>query len=255
MIKHREMRAVGIAGILCAAWALPTGSHAGIRTVSSAIESEQLSTASPDWQLAQMSWEYEQDPWALGGGYTQQERFGLDDQEWHLQGKLKPATDWTLVGRQTLSNSAQVLPQWSTGIDIYRSLSPWVLMASARYAVYQADSTQLWRFSAERYIGRWVPGYTVGYGVLEGAAAGYSHQLKLDYFLTDTRWFGLGFIHGDEATRIGTNRALLARVRGGYAKANWGLNSHWGVNLLISHIQQGDFYDRNGIRFGLVYRY
>lgn len=253
-ITHRVRTGI-TAGLMCTLWALPCASNADVRTVSAAVESEQLSTSSPDWQLTQLSWGYEKQQWSLGGGYTQQERFGLDDQEWHLEGKLKPSGDWTLVGRQTLSNSAQVLPEWSTGFEVYRSLSPWVLMASARYATYRADSTQLWRLSAERYIGRWVPGYTLGYGVLEGAAAGYSHQLKLDYFLTDDRWFGLGLIQGDEATRIGANRAVLARVRGAYAKVNWGINSHWSANWVIGHIQQGDFYDRNGIRFGLDYRY
>ena len=117
------------------------------------------------------------------------------------------------------------------------------------------DSTQLWRLGTEHYSGRWVPGYTVSYGILEGAAAGFSHQFKLDYFLTDTRWFGIGLIDGDEATRIGANRAVLARVQGAYAKANWGFDATWGMSMVISHIQQGDFYDRTGIRFGLDYRY
>lgn len=202
-----------------------------------------------------MSWSYAQDRWKAGGGYTDQERFGLKDQQLHLEGQIRPTENWTLVGRQTFSDTAQVLPNWSSGVDIYRSWAPWVFIASMRYSEYRADSTQLWRLGAERYFGRWVPGYTLSYGVLEGAAAGYSHQLKLDYFLTDKRWFGIGLIQGDEATRIGINRAVLARVQGAYAKLHWGINTQWSANLVVSHIQQGDFYHRNGIRFGLDYRY
>lgn len=229
--------------------------EAGVRTMSTAVETEQLSTSSPDWQLIQLNWAYERNRWKAGLGYTQQERFGLDDQEWSVEGKLHLSEGWTLVGRQTGSSTAEVLPHWSSGVEIYRNLASWVVIASARYAEYRVDSTQLWRLGAEHYWGPWVPGYTLGYGVLEGAAAGYSHQLKLDYFLTDTRWFGIGLVDGDEATRIGANRAVLAKVQGAYAKANWGLNTNWGVSLVISYFQQGDFYDRTGIRFGLDYRY
>ena len=106
--------------------------HAAVRTMSSAIESEQLSTSSPNWQLAQLNWAYEKDVWKAGLGYTQQERFGLDDQEWSLEGKLRASDNWTLVGRQTVSDTAMVLPHWSSSVDIYRNISNWVVIASAR---------------------------------------------------------------------------------------------------------------------------
>lgn len=215
---------------------------------------DQLDNGSPDWWEHLLEYETPlSSDIRLAGVLTHTERFGLTDQGLALRGKLI-RQGITVVLEAGTSPDHQFTPEQYIAGDLYFPNGATVWSSGVRRSSYSNDTTTVLRAGFEHYVSSWMLSYTLAHGHLHQGPTGLSHDPRATYFWTDRSSLAVGYVFGEEATRLTASQTELTDVSGPYLRAKLGLSKSWTLLLNAHQIEQGDFYTRTGLAIGLAYQ-
>lgn len=189
-------------------------------------------------------------------GLRETRRFGISDTEVYGGLYYPLGENWNTVFEGNFSPSHNVLPEYSLGGQIQRTLpGGWNLGAGLRQNTYALSESSVATFSVERYWGDYRAAYTLYSGRPDGGSSAPAHRFQLNYHYGERDSAGLSYTTGREVENIGLAGLRTTEVR------NWTLSGRhwfardWALSYDLSTHKQGSLYRREGFRLGLRYRF
>ncbi len=193
---------------------------------------------------------------AVYGIYRRTERFGQGDHEMTV-GYYEPiGKRWTFFAEGSASPTHRILPKFSTLLQIEHSLKRgWGAQAGWRHTEFNTARINTGIFTVERYFSNYRAAYTLYATNLAGAGNSAAHRVQLTrYYNNEKSSLNLSFSAGHEVENIAA-RVLQTDVQSvAFGGRHW-INQHWGLNYNYSLTRQGSIYTRQGINFGVLYRF
>jgi YaiO family outer membrane protein len=154
----------------------------------------------------------------------------------------------------TFSPTSHVLPKWSLfGEYQYVLGKGWVAHLGLRHAEFPDTGTYMGALTMEKYWGDYRAAIVLSPSVVEGAGLTASYRVVLDRYYGDGSRIGLGYTIGRELEKIGQDSVLATDVSAFNLLGRHRFPGQWAATYELSIHQQGDFYTRRGVRFGLRY--
>lgn len=186
------------------------------------------------------------------GTLRETSRFGLTDSEL-AAGYSRPAGDkWTAVLEGNASASHLVLPKYSVLYQLQYMLDDnWGAHAGLRHTEYDTAVANLGILTLELYQGNYRAAYTLYSGHLAAARSTTSQRVQLSRYYADKSWLGLAVSAGNELENLGNGLVQQSEVQSLLVNGRHWFSLNWALSYEAMVHRQGDYYTRNGIRFGL----
>jgi YaiO family outer membrane protein len=144
------------------------------------------------------------------------------------------------------------LPKYSVlGQLQYMLDDNWGAHFGFRHTEYDAAVTNLGILTLEYYQGNYRAAYTLYSGHLADTGSTTSQRLQLSRYYADKSWLGLAFSGGSELENIGGGVVQQSDVQSLILNGRHWFSLNWALSYEAIMHRQGDYYTRNGVRFGL----
>ncbi|MBU0588312.1 MAG: YaiO family outer membrane beta-barrel protein [Gammaproteobacteria bacterium] len=221
-------------------------------TLEMSHDQQNLSNNSPDWRETALRYNR-----SLGVRHgldltvLQASRFGLNDEQLLLS-YVRPLSDRVgLTADASASPGHNFLPQRSLALTLDYGFAPaWLAYVGLKNTRYTDTTIEQGLLMVERYIGAfsvaaaWRPVQALG-------TATSSHELRGSYYYGDKNSITLLVSDGQESTQINSNQISLANVSTTALYGRHWISRDWALTYALNSTRQGDFYTRNGLRFGV----
>ncbi len=221
-------------------------------TLELSHDQQSLSNNSPDWRETALRYNR-----SLGTRHgfdltaLQASRFGLNDDQL-LASYVRPLSDKAgLSADASASPGHNFPPQRSLGLTLNYAFAPaWLAYVGLKNTRYTDASIEQGLLMVERYVGAfsisaaWRPVQAFG-------TATSSHELRGSYYYGDKNAITLLVSDGQEATQINSSQISLANVSSIALFGRHWVARDWALTYALNSTRQGDFYTRNGLRFGV----
>lgn len=186
------------------------------------------------------------------GMLRETERFGLRDTEL-LAGYSSPlGGQWTGLVEANASSTHNVLPKYSVLGQLQYALDDgWNAQFGVRHTEHDTAVTNLGIVTLERYWGDYRAAYTIYSGYLAAAGATLSQRMQFSRYYANQSWLGVGLSGGKELENLGSGGVQQSNVLSLAFNGRHWFSRDWAVSYETTLHQQGDYYNRNGIRVGL----
>jgi YaiO family outer membrane protein len=220
---------------------------------------EKLSKNFGTWETAsiyaQRKLKNRQTIWAM---YRVSKRKSIGDQEF-TAGIYKPLRKkWALTAEAMYSPTSKFVGKYSLMGEVEKiAKRGYVLHAGTRFTKYNKISATTVYGLAERYWGNNRAAYTLSLTNLTKAGTSPSHRLQYNrYFGERVNNIGVTVGFGREHENLGPNIGILrTRTWGISSSAKYWINHKFGINITGSYHKQGKIYSRQGLNFGVSYRF
>jgi len=182
-------------------------------------------------------------------------RFGLDDNQL-TAGMTRKYSNASAQIEFTYSPTGRVLAEWS-GLALYNfHLTGKVNgMAGYKHSQYQSTENNTVQPGLEIILAPYRLFYMAYLAHVSGAGSATSHVYGVDYNYGAENYFGCSISDGSELEYDGVNPAVVSDIFGVRCYGRHWFNPKWAFTYSIGHLEQGDFYNRDGILAGLRYNY
>ena len=188
----------------------------------------------------------------LVGGLRHTERFDQSDVEARGGVYWPVATDWTLLVEATVAPDADVLPEWSGFGELSMPLvKNYDLRVGYRHRNYTANDLNTLTLAADGYLAEFLGSWTVYISKLSGADTTLATQFRLDRYYGDASRIGVLVAFGDETESVGGGQFIESDTFSLVLTGMHWLTPVWGLSWDVGYQEQGDFYERGGVRVGL----
>ncbi|MDJ0928752.1 MAG: YaiO family outer membrane beta-barrel protein [Gammaproteobacteria bacterium] len=188
----------------------------------------------------------------LVGGLRQTERFDQSDLEARGGVYWPVASDWTLLVEATVAPDADVLPEWSGFGELSLPIANgYGLRFGYRYRSYAANDLNTVTLSADGYLADFFGAWTMYVSKLSGADTTLATQFRLDRYYSDASRIGVLVAFGDETESVGAGQFIESDTFSLVLTGMHWLTPVWGLSWDVGYQEQGDFYERGGVRVGL----
>jgi len=243
----------GVSFLLSAALSAQTYDQA----LEAGIGFDGLSGNYDNWQNTYLQYEQTLSNETLGYlRFNQTRRFDLSDNELLAGFYTELNENWQLFGEIGGSGTSRVRPELQGQIILSRALSNgYLISAGTHRSNWTISSSQGYSLQLERYFEQWRWSYRIRRDHLLGGESALSHATTLSYLYNDWSNITIALNQGEEAEKVAPQRVLITDVKGISLYGLHQLSADWGVRWALSFNEQGHFYDRRGVLFGLRYRF
>lgn len=234
-------------GLSCAAQAAQTNVE-----VSHGIE--HLSNGSSDWRATVITVRHDLQPVArsasLALALTRTERFGLSDNTAAITLVNPVSPNTVITADASHSGTHRILAKSSLGSALqYEFAKSWLVHGGLRTTRYNELRVNQALLMLEHYTGpfSWAAGARQARAFGRTAA---SAELRGAYYYGERHSVGIIVAAGREAANIGGRVTLTSSRSAALVGRHW-LRRNLALNYSLSHAREGDYYNRNGVNFGL----
>lgn len=192
------------------------------------------------------------------GEWEKVERFSLIDQG-VVAGFYWPlSSNWTLQleGKQSELDQYNILPQASQLVRFHRKLPVgWGVALSQRDTEHSISTISNMTLELENYYVRLYSLYRYSSGTVAGAGDTESHSLSMRYLFSAKYYLGFGTGFGTEVEKASPTVILTSTVFHFYLNGLYMLDDKLAFTGVVSLNKQGDLYQREGLQFGIRYRF
>ena len=215
---------------------------------------QRLSNGGPDWTEQTLRWNHWLDQHRSFDITVQQaRRFGMQDEQLAASFTSPLTRQLSLSAEASLSPTHRFLAQHSTGLTLQYAFAPgWLAHGGIKSTHYDSGTVGQSTLALEHYVSSfswsatWRP-------VRAFATDTSSSELRGNYYYGDRNFIGISRASGQEATPIGAGRLVLADIESLALTGRHWLTQNWAVSYALNSTRQGNFYNRDGIRFGVQY--
>ena len=119
------------------------------------------------------------------------------------------------------------------------------------HTAYGARLTNLGIATLEHYWGDYRAAYILYSGLLADGGTTLSRRVQFNRYYAEQSWLGLALNGGQDLENPGSGRILQSDVQSLSISGRHGFSHDWSLSYEASLLRQGDYYTRNGVRFGL----
>lgn len=185
------------------------------------------------------------------GALLREQRFGEWDEGAELGAILPLNEKWTLQPEVGYQPSPYFLPQWHADLRLQRRLEHgYLAAASVRRTEYESTRVDRLALTAERYFGNWRAGYTLNISDVANAGTPVGHNLGLDHYYQGLSYAGLRLTIGEEEA-VEQQQLITSHVRALSLQGRHWFSRRWALSWEVGHHEQGDYYTRQWLQFGL----
>ncbi|MBX7228011.1 MAG: YaiO family outer membrane beta-barrel protein [Burkholderiaceae bacterium] len=225
-------------------------------TVELSFDHQTLSNQSPSFQETALRLNRWLGPrHVIDFSLVNSQRFGLRDKQL-LASYVHPVNDKLGIAIDAgFSPSQNFLPHHSLDLRLQYEFAPaWVAYAGLKNSQYKTLSVRQGLLMVERYIGPF--SFALSWHPVQALGKSTSNQvLKAYYYYGQDNMLGLIYSRGQEATQINDALITLADVRSLTLSGRYWIAPEWAVNYSVGSTQQGSFYTRKGVRFGIQHSF
>lgn len=219
---------------------------------------EELSGDRPAWQSASLGYTH-----PLGqsrrifAGLHLEERFDTRDEQFLVGWSDRLSQDWSYGIAADFSPDAEILPEWSVTAEAGRALpQAWSLGLRLRHASYEAVDVDTVATSLEKYLDTFSVGYTLNTAKTSGISSpSFGHLLHVARDYGDASRIALVVGFGEEAETVAPGVVLVTDTKRVALQGVHWTSAAWAIRWDAGWYEQGDFYDRYRVRFGLEHRF
>lgn len=213
---------------------------------------ESLTHNLPNWKSRYLLGEWrDAEQRVFYGGLRETERYGLKDTEVQLGSTTPLDAAFTLQWEAGVSEAHRVLPKHYGSIQVLHRPAPgWNWGVGLRRSSYAAGYSRVVNLGADYSFDAQRMAYTLYLGAPDGASLVTSHRWQWAYYYHELDWIGLTLIRGRES-EYAANGFLTSAVSGSMLSGRHAITADWAAVWEASILKQGDFYTRQGVRFGL----
>jgi len=187
------------------------------------------------------------------GSLRETDRFNMKDTEWLVGGYLPLSNRWTLLAEGNLSPSHNILARWSVLSQLqYGFDEGWSVHFGARHTVYNSALTNTLTFTGERYWSDYRAAFTHAESSLADAGSVSNDRIQLSRYYGEMNFVGAGLSRGSEIENLGLPLGILStRVQSIALNGRHWFSHDWAASYELGITEQGNYYTRNTLRFGL----
>ncbi|MGQ0833828.1 MAG: YaiO family outer membrane beta-barrel protein [Gammaproteobacteria bacterium] len=230
--------------------------RAGTRLSASAAY-EDLSGGNPSWRSGAVALVHSlTSSTRLAAAFAIEQRYDEQDEQFGLGIVHRLAGDWFIDVGGELAPDGKLLPESQLHLEVSRRLTR-AVSGSVRYrhASYAAVEVDALAGSAEYGFGNHRVAYTLTATKPSDIDTRFGHALRL------ARDYGAGssvsllLARGEEAETVAPGRVLVTRNTAVALFGTHWRSAAWGLSWSCGWNEQGELYDRLGVRLGLEHRF
>jgi YaiO family outer membrane protein len=228
----------------------------GMRVGASAAY-EELSGAHDSWRSGTLHLER-----AFGSasrlalGASVEQRHGEQDEQVSIGFVRRLAGGWVIQTSGEAVHDAQLLPETQLQVEVGRPLGR-SLSASLRYrhAAYTNVDVDALSATTEYAFNRYRVGYTLTATRPTAIETRFAHALRLARDYGEGSTFALSLARGEDAETVAPGQVLVTRNTSVVLYGTHWRSAAWGMTWSCGWVEQGDLYERLGVRFGFEHRF
>ena len=214
---------------------------------------DNLNNGFDSWKELYVAGNYQlNDRLTVHGQVRATERFSQADTEL-MAGVIMPVGDkWTMTFDGSVTPDANVLPSWSLGGQIKRTL-PLGFAAEAgwRHAEYPLSTLDLFTVAGEHWFNRYRAGYTIYAASIDSGPLIWSHRGQLDRYYNDRSRVSLIASNGEEVESIGNGFFVVNEIQTLTLTGQHWLTRRWAFTWEVGHAWT-TLYDKQRFRAGFT---
>lgn len=223
-------------------------------TLEFSTDRQRLSNGSPDWTEHTAHWGY------AFGKYQQVDisllnasRFGLQDDQIQVNYSHPLSAKLNVMLDASHSATHRVLPQHSTGMTLQYEFAPrWLVYGGMKNTAYDSTTVEQTTLMLENYVSAF--SWSVAWRPVRAfSTQTQTSELRGNYYYGEKNMVGIGWTSGQEASAVSANTLALANIESIVLTGRHWLKQNWAISYTLNSARQGNFYYRDGIRFGVQY--
>jgi YaiO family outer membrane protein len=231
-------------------------SRSGTRLSASAAY-EELSGAHPSWRSGAVALDRPlRSGTRLAMAFAVEQRYDKQDEQFALGIAQRFGGGWAIEAGGAVAPNGELLPETQLHLEVGRPLSQ-ALSGSLRYRQARYASLDVDALSAatEYSFGNYRAAYTVTASKPSQLDTRFGHALRV------ARDYGVGssvsllLARGEEAETVAPGTVLVTRNTAVALYGTHWRSSAWGLTWSCAWNEQGELYDRLGVRLGLEHRF
>ena len=225
--------------------------------VGASMSYEELSGAQPSWRSGNVSVEH-----PLGSasrlviGAAVEQRYDAQDEQLALGLVRRLQSGWVIEATGAFAPDAGLLPDGELRLEVGRSLTR-AVSASLRYrhAAYASVDVDALAAATEYGFGNYRAAYTLTAAKPTAIDPHFAHALRFARDYGEGSSVSLLLARGEEAESVAPGQVLVTRNTSVALFGTHWRSAAWGLTWSCGWVEQGELYERIGVRLGFEHRF